>query len=116
MRIDCISGVGDKAAQALYEEGGFQTAEAVAYAYGPDVVACEGIDASIYLNAQELVSEMSDLSHEKAMSNQDYWCNACEDEDNPLGSSTKFGNEMACTTHMQNCSQCPPGYGDVGYQ
>ena len=116
MRIDSIPAVGEKAAQSLYEEGSFHTAEAVAYAYGPDVVACDGIDASIYLNAQELVAEMSDLSNQKSLSNENYWCTACSDEGNPFGSSPKFSNERACTTHMQQCSQCPPGYGDVGYR
>ena len=100
MRLTEIPAVGEKAAQSLYEEGSFHTAEAVAYAYGPDVVSCDGIDASIYLNAQELVASKGGKSAERVLEQQNYFCENCG-MDGGLGG--KFNNETACLSHMETC-------------
>ena len=100
MRLDSISGVGAQAAETLYTEGNYRTAEAVAYGFGPEVVSLDGIDANIFLNAQELVASKGGKSAERVLEQQNYFCENCG-MDGGLGG--KFNNETACLSHMETC-------------
>ena len=110
MRLTEVRGVGSGTAETIHDQLGFSTAEELAYGFGPDIVDCDGVDAPLYLNAQKLVAEKSDLRREEILSQQKYYCSHCETKFSGLKS---FSTPQVCSSHMQSCDDCPPGVGDV---